>query len=51
MLTIQPSDACEAFYLGASEPLEGSARETDFDRLGQSARLNGGIEILGPPPF
>jgi len=31
--------------------LEGSARETDFDRLGQSARLNGGIEILGPPPF
>jgi quercetin dioxygenase-like cupin family protein len=51
VLTIQPSDACEAFYLGASEPLEGSARVTDFERLGQSARLNGGIVILGPPPF
>jgi quercetin dioxygenase-like cupin family protein len=51
VLTIQPSDACEAFYLGASEPLEGSARETDFERLGHSAQLNGGIEILGPPPF
>jgi quercetin dioxygenase-like cupin family protein len=51
VLTIQPSDACVAFYLGASEPLEGSARETDFERLGRSAQLNGGIEILGPPPF
>jgi len=51
VLAIQPSDACEAFYLGASEPLEGSARVTDFERIGQSAQLNGGIEILGPPPF
>jgi quercetin dioxygenase-like cupin family protein len=51
VLAIQPSDACEAFYLGASEPLEGSQRETDFERLGQSAERNGGIEILGPPPF
>ena len=51
VLGMQPSDACEAFYLGASEPLEGSARETDFERLGHSAQLNGGIEILGPPPF
>ena len=51
VLTIQPSCECEPFYLGASEPLEGSARETDFGRIAESGRLNGGIEILGPPPF
>jgi quercetin dioxygenase-like cupin family protein len=50
-LGIQPSCECEAFYLGASEPLEGSARETDFGRIAESAKSNGGIEILGPPPF
>jgi quercetin dioxygenase-like cupin family protein len=51
ILTIQPSCVCEAFYRGASEPLEGSPRETDFARIGESGRVNGGIEILGPPPF
>jgi quercetin dioxygenase-like cupin family protein len=51
MLTIQPSCVCEAFYRGASEPLAGSARETDFGRIAQSGQANGGIEILGPPPF
>jgi quercetin dioxygenase-like cupin family protein len=51
ILTIQPSCVCEPFYRGASEPLEGSARETDFARIAESGRLNGGIEILGPPPF
>jgi quercetin dioxygenase-like cupin family protein len=51
ILGIQPSTACEAFYRGASEPLEASARETDFGRIAESGRLNGGIEILGPPPF
>lgn len=51
VLSIQPSCDCEAFYLGASEPLEGSARETDFGRVAESAAANGGIEILGPPPF
>jgi quercetin dioxygenase-like cupin family protein len=50
-IAIQPSDACEAFYLGASEPFEGSTRVTDFRRIAQSGALNGGIEILGPPPF
>jgi hypothetical protein len=24
---------------------------TDFDKIGESGRLNGGIEVLGPPPF
>ena len=51
VIGMQPSDACEAFYLGASEPLEGSARVTDFDRIARSGELNGGITILGPPPF
>jgi len=51
VLAIQPSHDCEAFYIGASEPLEGSARETDFGKLGESAAANGGITILGPPPF
>jgi len=51
ILSIQPSGDCEAFYRGASEPLEGSARETDFDRIAQSGRRNGGIDIVGPPPF
>lgn len=51
VLSIQPSDACEAFYRGASELLEGSDRQTDFGRIAQSGELNGGITILGPPPF
>jgi glyoxylate utilization-related uncharacterized protein len=51
ILSIQPSHACEAFYLGANEPLAGSARETNFAKLAESAAANGGITILGPPPF
>lgn len=51
ILAIQPSHACEAFYLGASEPLEGSARETDFAKIAESGAANGGITILGPPPW
>jgi quercetin dioxygenase-like cupin family protein len=40
------------FFFGASEPLvAGTTREVDFDRIRQSAGTNGGIEILGPPPF
>ena len=51
VLSIQPSCECEAFYLGASEPLEGSSRQTDFERIARSGETNGGITILGPPPF
>jgi quercetin dioxygenase-like cupin family protein len=40
------------FYFGASEPLDaGTAHKVDFDRIRESGRTNGGIEILGPPPF
>ena len=44
----------EAFYRGASEPAPADADASgpvDFDRLRLSAERNGGIEILGPPPF
>jgi quercetin dioxygenase-like cupin family protein len=51
ILGIQPAGECAAFYLGASEPLEGSARETDFDRIAESGERNGGFTFLGPPPF
>ena len=51
VLSIQGSYECEPFYLGASEPLEGSAQVTDFARIAESAAKNGGIEIVGPPPF
>ena len=51
VLGIQPTCECEPFYLGASEPFEGSACVVDFARIAQSAQENGGIEIVGPPPF
>ncbi|GAA4077276.1 cupin domain-containing protein [Nocardioides kongjuensis] len=51
VLGIQPSCRCEPFYRGASEPLAGSACVVDFHRIAASAEQNGGIEIVGPPPF
>jgi len=53
VLAIQPSTACEAFYRGASEPLEGpdESGPVDFGRVRASGQEHGGIEILGPPPF
>jgi hypothetical protein len=54
MLCLETPGSSEAFYRGASEPLtpalEASA-PVDFDRVRASAARNGGIEILGPPPF
>jgi hypothetical protein len=51
VLAIQPTCECEPFYLGASEPFEGSACIVDFARLALSAQQNGGIAIVGTPPF
>jgi quercetin dioxygenase-like cupin family protein len=52
MLTLHTPGSCEAFYRGASEPItESTSRVVDFDRVRASAADNGGIEILGPPPF
>jgi len=44
----------EAFFRGASEPATAdtdASGPVDFDRLRHSAERNGGLEILGPPPF
>jgi quercetin dioxygenase-like cupin family protein len=52
LLCLQTPGSCQAFYLGASEPLAAdTARIVDFDRISESGAVNGGIEILGPPPF
>src|SRR4051812_6005885 len=52
VLCLQTPGCCQAFYFGASEPLTpDTVRTVDFDRIRASGALNGGIEILGPPPF
>jgi uncharacterized protein YjlB len=52
ILCLQTPGCCAAFYLGASEPLTpDTERVVDFDRIRRSGAANGGIEILGPPPF
>ena len=51
MLCLQTPGNCEAFYRGASEPAADEPGPVDFGRIGASAQQNGGIEILGPPPF
>ncbi len=52
-LTLHTPGTSQAFYLGASRPLaaDEDSGVVDFDRVAASARENGGIEILGPPPF
>ena len=54
ILFLETPGSSEAFYRGASEPatpeLE-TAAPVDFARVRASAERNGGIEILGPPPF
>ena len=57
VLCLHTPGCCQAFYWDASEPvsddehrpLEGGP--VDMARVQASARKNGGIEILGPPPF
>ncbi|HEV2415270.1 MAG TPA: cupin domain-containing protein [Candidatus Dormibacteraeota bacterium] len=54
ILFLETPGSSEPFYRGASEPLTPILEATtpiDFDRVRASASLNGGIEILGPPPF
>ncbi len=51
MLCFYSSGSCEAFYLGASEPLAESSRQVDFDRIMKSAKDSAGMTFLGPPPF
>jgi quercetin dioxygenase-like cupin family protein len=54
MLCLHTPGSCQAFNLEASEPIgpgHGASGVVDFDRVHASAKKNGGIEILGPPPF
>jgi len=53
LLCLHTPGSCQAFYLGASEPLADGedSGPVDFDRIRASGQANGGIEILGPPPF
>ncbi len=54
LLCLHTPGYCEAFYRDASVPLEADdpgSGEVDFNRVKESASRNGGIEILGPPPF
>ncbi|KQR00018.1 cupin [Arthrobacter sp. Leaf141] len=53
VLCLHTPGSAQAFYDGASEPLDSASGSgvVDFDRIRESGRLNGGIEILGPPPF
>jgi quercetin dioxygenase-like cupin family protein len=57
VLCLHTPGTCQAFYLEASEPLAAgtsAARASgtvDFRRIAASAERNGGIQILGPPPF
>jgi quercetin dioxygenase-like cupin family protein len=53
VLCLHTPGTAQAFYDGASEPL-GTGNESgavNFDRIRESGRVNGGIEIVGPPPF
>jgi quercetin dioxygenase-like cupin family protein len=54
LLCLHTPGRCQDFYFDASEPIADGRESTgpvDFDRIGASAARNGGIEILGPPPF
>jgi quercetin dioxygenase-like cupin family protein len=53
LLCLHTPGCTESFYWGASEPLDADADSgpVDFDRIRASGEENGGIVILGPPPF
>lgn len=53
LLCLHTPGTCEAFYLGASEPIDAATATgpVDFARIAASGEVNGGIELLGPPPF
>lgn len=54
VLCLHTPGRCQSFYWDASVPLDGDDQGigvVDFGIVQESARRNGGIEILGPPPF
>jgi hypothetical protein len=54
LLTLLVPGSAEAFYRGASEPVDedaGPAGPVDFARVAEAAERSGGMRLLGPPPF
>jgi len=56
LLCLHTPGSCQAFYRDASEPVPdddtgATTGPVDMARVQASAHKNGGIEILGPPPF
>lgn len=54
MLCLHTPGCAQSFYLDASEPMGADNRDApavDFSKIAESEKKNGGIEILGPPPF
>ena len=54
MLLLETPGSSEAFYRGASVPATAeliAAGPVDMGRIQESAQKNGGIEVVGPPPF
>lgn len=54
LLCLHTPGCCQAFYWDASEPIiagNPAPQTVDFTRVMTSANSNGGIVILGPPPF
>jgi quercetin dioxygenase-like cupin family protein len=52
LLTLKTPGVGQEFYRDASEPATDDTLDVvDIGRVQASARRNGGIELLGPPPF
>ena len=54
LLCLHTPGCCQAFYWDASEPTTSDhpgTQTVDFAMVQASAKANGGIDILGPPPF
>ena len=52
LLTLKTPGVGQEFYRGASEPASDDiSNRVDIARVQASAKENGGIELLGPPPF
>ncbi len=54
LLCLHTPGCCQAFYWDASEPIDPdhpTEQRVDFAVVQASAAANGGIVLLGPPPF
>jgi len=54
LLALQIPGSSEAFYRAASEPATGAPDApgpVDFERVQESAKQHGAVDIIGPPPF